>query len=70
MELTEYVVIQDKFIDRFGHDKAVTLMHDAISWIRASENVDEFDFVYNLSSNQSDSLKNELRRIWIKHAKA
>jgi|3_EtaG_2_1085321.scaffolds.fasta_scaffold91177_2 hypothetical protein len=70
MRLSEYVEIQDKFIEKFGHDKAIDIMHSAIVWIRMAEDIDEFDFVYNLTPPQSKELKAELRRMWTKHAKA
>ena len=70
MTISEYSEIQDKFIEKFGHDKAISIMHNAIVWIKMSEDVDQYDFVYNLTIPQSEALKTELRRMWKKYAKA
>jgi len=70
MSIAEYIDIQDKFVEKFGHDKAMSIMHTAISWIHMSEELDKDTFVYDLNDNQSGKLKNELRTSWIRHAKA
>ena len=68
MDISEWIDIQDKFIEKFGHDKGIDIMHNAIRWVHMAKKLKKRHYVYDFSHSQGEYLKTELRTMWKKYA--
>jgi len=68
LDISEWIDIQDKFIEKFGHDKGINIMHNAIKWIHMSKKLKKRHYVNDFDYHQDEYLKTELRTMWKKYA--